>query len=323
MKIAVIDDEASVRKLLRHVFEAAGHEVLEANNGVVGLEMIQSQIPDLIVCDIRMPEMTGDELFDALHELDPDYGLIPFIFLSADGNEKEQIKRLNKGADNCFEKPIDMNLLTAYVNSHFSRMDRISGFIKRNLDVIAESVPKAVIQDFSSYKSLATNTHGYIEVIISAIHAYRSNDNNQQLHNAIPSVVEPCAEGAANTSCLNASADFSDELSYVKYCLERFEDRRRLVRAANGEDISWTLIFLVFHAELINVKIFVSDLYVSIPSAKSTINARINSLILDDVFNKTCDSIDGRRQQILLTDRFKGELISHVKTSIEMVKQVF
>ena len=73
--------------------------------------------------------------------------------------------------------------------------------------------------------------------------------------------------------------------------------------------------------KLEELKIYVTDLYVSIPSAKSTINARISSLIEDGVFKKVGDLTDGRRQQILLTGRFRGELMTHINISIALIKQ--
>ena len=302
MKIAVIDDEAGIRGLIRTVLEMQGHDIYEADNGLAGLDVIRNIAPDLIICDICMPEMTGDELFEVLRQDEPeeDYGVIPFIFLSGDANEAEQIKRLNKGADHCFEKPIDMKLLAAHVNSQLSRVNRLSDFIKKKLDRIAAALPQTIEHDFSSYKSLTLNTRGYVSVIVDVMHKY----------------VGDSSRSAASVHALD------DELNYIRYCLNRFEGRKRLVRSANGEDLSWTLIFMVVQAQLEGLKIYVSDLYVSIPSAKSTINARISSLIEDDVFTKSGDENDGRRQQLLLTERFKQELMDHIDTSINMIKEI-
>jgi len=300
LKIVVIDDEEGMRGLVRDVLEDQGHEVTEAENGKSGLEVICATAPDLIICDINMPEMSGDELFDNLRELDPNLGVIPFIFLSGNVNQSELISRLNKGADNCFKKPIDMKLLVAHVNSQLSRVLRVSDYIKRNLDQIADALPSTIEHEFYDYSSLLTNTRGYVSVIVEAMHDVAGNNN-----------ASTTAEGIVD-----------NELNYIRYCLNRFEVRRKLVRAANGEDLSWTLIFMVVQAQLEDLKVYVSDLYVSMPSAKSTINARISSLIDDDVLLKSGDSTDGRRQQIQLTKRFRAELMEHIGTSINMVKEV-
>ena len=265
--------------------------------------------------------MTGDELFDALRESESDLGVIPFIFLSGDVTKQEQIKRLNKGADSCFEKPVDLNLLVAHVNSHLSRVTRISNFIKRKLDSISESLPKTIEHDFSSYKSLTVNTHGYVDAIVSAMHGYRGLEINQQSTGKKSGTTVAYDYGSVNDPHLLPKGIVTNELGYIRYCSHSFKGRRELVRAANGEDLSWTLIFMVAQAQLEELKIYVSDLYVSIPSAKSTINARISSLIEDDVLTKVGDSTDGRRQQILLTERFRVELMEHIDTSIALIKQ--
>ena len=321
LKIAVIDDEVGIRKIIRELLEIEGHDIIEADNGVTGLDIIRSVAPDLIICDIRMPGMTGDELFDALRKSEPDLGVIPFIFLSGDANKQEQIKRLNKGADNCFDKTVDLKLLVAHINSHLSRVTRISDFIKRKLDSISESLPKTIEHDFSSYKSLTDNTHGYVGAIVSAIHNHRGLEINQQSTGEKSGTTVAYGYDSVNDPHLLSKDIVTNELSYIQYCLNSFKGRRELVRAANGEDLSWTLIFMVAQAQLEGLKIYVSDLYVSISSAKSTINARISSLIEDDVFTKVGDSTDGRRQQILLTERFRVELMDHIDTSIALIKQ--
>ena len=56
MKIAVIDDDANTREIIQALLELDGHEIVGADNGITGLEIIRSTSPDLIICDIRMPK---------------------------------------------------------------------------------------------------------------------------------------------------------------------------------------------------------------------------------------------------------------------------
>jgi len=314
VKVAVIDDEPEIRSVIRYMLEKESYEVVEAEDGLSGLALIRSSRPDLIICDIRMPKMSGDELFDALRAPGSDLDVIPFIFLSGNANEQEQIKRLKRGADNCFEKPIELELLAAHINAQLSSVTRISGFFKRKLDTIAEEFPELIVHDFNSHESLAVNASGYVDVIVTAIHS-RSKDGGF--------IHSPDQDGLSSID-VESSPDnaFKNRLSYIKFCLHKFERRRVLVRSANGEDLSWTLIFLVAHADMTNQKIYVSDLYVSIPSAKSTINARISTLVDEDIISKRNDTIDGRRQFIQLTDSFRPDLIAHVDGSLALLRQV-
>ncbi|RDH83095.1 MAG: hypothetical protein DIZ80_12625 [endosymbiont of Galathealinum brachiosum] len=321
LKIAVIDDEIDIRDIVRTVLEKEGYDIVEAENGISGLELIRKSAPDLIVCDITMPEMTGDELFKVLRESESDLAVIPFVFLSGSVDTEDKIKRLNNGADGCFKKPVNLSLLVAHINSHLSRVARVSEFFKKNLDDIAEALPNSINHDFSTYKSLTVNTLGYISVLVSAINVDREKNQDEQM-TVKKLTTENSDVVVDNFSRLLVKDVVQSEIDYIHYCLNGFKERRKLVRSANGEDLSWTMIFMVVEAELEGFKLFVSDLYVSVPCAKSTINARISSLIEDDVLIKSCDLSDGRRQQLMLTERFRDELMNHIKANIEMVKQV-
>ena len=107
----------------------------------------------------------------------------------------------------------------------------------------------------------------------------------------------------------------------MDFVLEEYEKRKLLVNTTNGEDLSWFLIFLVARSQIKNEKLPVSDLYVTAPSAKSTINARINSLIEDGIFYKNHDMNDGRRQLISLSDNFQANLLSHIDESVALIKE--
>ncbi|MCE7960958.1 MAG: response regulator [Acidobacteria bacterium ACB1] len=75
-KILIVDDEQSYRQLLTHVFELDGHSVRTARNGREGLEALESEPADVVVSDVKMPDMTGIEMLRAIRETQPDLGLI-------------------------------------------------------------------------------------------------------------------------------------------------------------------------------------------------------------------------------------------------------
>ncbi|MEC7983673.1 MAG: ATP-binding protein [Myxococcota bacterium] len=80
-KILLIDDEASIRQILRQSFEAAGHNVIEAEDGKMGLHTVYEQKPDLIILDVMMPKMNGFDVAATLKN-DPEYMGIPIIMLT-------------------------------------------------------------------------------------------------------------------------------------------------------------------------------------------------------------------------------------------------
>jgi two-component system chemotaxis response regulator CheY len=80
--ILVVDDEPDVRFLLKMLFEAAGHRIIQAHHGAVALELLRESRPDLIVTDVMMPVVDGPELIERLRA-DPATADIPILVLSA------------------------------------------------------------------------------------------------------------------------------------------------------------------------------------------------------------------------------------------------
>jgi DNA-binding NtrC family response regulator len=111
--ILVIDDQEPVRALLRIALEGAGHEVLEASNGRLGLALYREKSADLIITDILMPEMNGLEL---MLELTRNFLNVKVIAISG-GLESEGPLSVAKllGARQTFQKPLDMEKLLSAV----------------------------------------------------------------------------------------------------------------------------------------------------------------------------------------------------------------
>jgi DNA-binding response OmpR family regulator len=105
-KILLIEDNEDVRENTTEILQLAGYEVITAPNGKVGVEHAQQAKPDLIICDIMMPELDG---YGVLHILNkkPETTGIPFIFLTAKTEKTDIRKGMNLGADDYLTKPFD------------------------------------------------------------------------------------------------------------------------------------------------------------------------------------------------------------------------
>jgi DNA-binding response OmpR family regulator len=124
IKILCIDDEAAIRSLLVEEFHEAGLETLEASNGREGLEVIIREWPDIVVCDLSMPVMTGHELLAELRMNHAEFSNMPFIMLTAMTDRENTLAGLQAGADDYLTKPVDLELLMAKVSGCIMRMQR-------------------------------------------------------------------------------------------------------------------------------------------------------------------------------------------------------
>ena len=113
VKILVIEDEVEIRSNLLELLSLEGHDVVGADNGVTGLLGAIEHAPDLIVCDVMMPELDGYDVLQALRQ-DPKTLAIPFIFQTALANKGDIRRGMVLGADDYLTKPFTRSdVLTA------------------------------------------------------------------------------------------------------------------------------------------------------------------------------------------------------------------
>lgn len=123
-KILLIDDDPNLRLLFKDYLSFQGYGVITASNGREALMILETNTPDLIICDVMMPELDGYG-FLAEVRLRTDVGWIPVLFLSAARQSHDQVKGLNSGADVYMVKPIEPEELLAQVKSSLEMSDRI------------------------------------------------------------------------------------------------------------------------------------------------------------------------------------------------------
>ena len=104
-KILVIEDDSEMRRNIVIVLRLEQYQPIAAENGRVGVELAKREKPDLILCDVMMPELDGYGVLKALHE-DTNTALTPFIFLTAKGEKEDLRSGMNLGADDYLTKPV-------------------------------------------------------------------------------------------------------------------------------------------------------------------------------------------------------------------------
>ena len=105
-KILIIEDNQSVRENLAEILQLSSYETLEATNGKEGVLLASSEKPDLILCDVMMPELDGFGVLKILNK-DPEMMQIPFLFLTAKTEKGDMRKGMGLGADDYITKPFD------------------------------------------------------------------------------------------------------------------------------------------------------------------------------------------------------------------------
>ncbi|HOK38538.1 MAG TPA: sigma-54 dependent transcriptional regulator [Bacteroidales bacterium] len=105
-KILIIDDERSIRNTLKDILSFEKHHVDTAEDGIIGLKMIEENEYDVIFCDIKMPQMDGIEVLEKIIETHPE---IPVVMISGHGNIDTAVEAIKKGAFDYIAKPLDLN----------------------------------------------------------------------------------------------------------------------------------------------------------------------------------------------------------------------
>jgi len=118
--ILVVDDDIVILKFVEFTLKGLGYKTTLAKNGKEAIDQAKNQHFDLIISDLYMPLMDGNELVKRLRQT-PEYQHTPFIFLSSNNEEETWIKNLNDGADDFITKPIKQKIFISKINSHLKK----------------------------------------------------------------------------------------------------------------------------------------------------------------------------------------------------------
>lgn len=121
-KILIIEDQGTMRRNLALLLEMEGFDVVTAENGRIGVDTARSEKPDVILCDIMMPEMDGYTVIQTLRE-DATFATTPFLFLTAKGEKSDVRVGMNFGADDYLTKPIVREDLIAAIEARLARVE--------------------------------------------------------------------------------------------------------------------------------------------------------------------------------------------------------
>lgn len=150
-KILLIEDDIIIRESTAELLGfIENYNILTAENGKIGIQKAQEELPDIIICDVMMPEIDG---FGVLEELSKDSRtqFIPFIFLSAKTERSDIRKGMNLGADDYITKPFSEEELTSAIESRLAKSSILKEQAKDNVSVNNDS--KEEIRNLNDLKN--------------------------------------------------------------------------------------------------------------------------------------------------------------------------
>ena len=148
-KILIIDDEAPIRRVLRDILENESYQVDDASTGMEALQHIKEQEFDAIFCDIKMPEMDGIEVLEAIKKESD----VPVIMLSGHGTIETAVEAIKKGAFDFIPKPPDLNRLLITLRNALDKKNLatenkvLKKAVKIQSQMIGESAPMLEVKD--------------------------------------------------------------------------------------------------------------------------------------------------------------------------------
>ena len=143
-RILIIEDEAAIRRVLVKILseESDTYQVIEAEDGLAGIDIFKKEDFDLVLCDIKMPKMDGVEVLEAVKKVKPE---IPIVMISGHGDLDTAVNTMRLGAFDYISKPPDLNRLLNTVRIALDRKDlvvenkRLKKKVSKNFEMIGES----------------------------------------------------------------------------------------------------------------------------------------------------------------------------------------
>lgn len=239
-KILIIEDTVKLRENLADALELQGYEVLHADNGKTGIQLAKEFSPDLILCDIVMPGLSGLEVLEFLKSEDQQ-NTIPFIFISALAERKNIRVGMDLGADDYLTKPFSAGELLSAIATRLEKHNSIENKIKRQFDQIEIELKERVENLLSQNK----NQKDIIEDITATNEDFIEQLNEKQaqlMHEALKAI-------EINTTMQGIAKRLTEELQKSRITEEQknvISELRNKIRKRSVLLNNWTIFQLKF-----------------------------------------------------------------------------
>ena len=145
-KVLVIEDERYLLEDITELLQYTDFEVQSASSGKEGLTLVRDYAPDLIICDIMMPDIDGYEVLEQIRS-SPDTANTPFIFLTAKADRELMRQGMELGADDYLTKPFTSAELLSAINTRLRRQSQIAVHSEQKLDSVKRQLTRMVTHE--------------------------------------------------------------------------------------------------------------------------------------------------------------------------------
>ncbi|MBO3458097.1 response regulator [Aetokthonos hydrillicola Thurmond2011] len=171
-QILVIEDETSIRQNLLDLLALEDFKVISAENGQIGLQLAQQTIPDLIICDVMMPELDGHNVLKILRQ-EPTTATIPFIFLTAKSDKTDFRQGMELGADDYLTKPFTRAELLTAITSRLEKQAVFNQQSQQKLDDLRSSITLSLPHEM---RTPLNGILGFSELLIKDVDILNSHE---------------------------------------------------------------------------------------------------------------------------------------------------
>ncbi|WP_041226144.1 hybrid sensor histidine kinase/response regulator [Crinalium epipsammum] len=190
-KILVIEDEQSVREIILDILDAEGFDPIGAENGRIGVQTATEHLPDLIICDIMMPELDGRDVLLELRQ-QPATSTIPFVFLSAKADRTDLRQGMELGADDYLTKPFTRSEILQTIQTRLEKKAAIEKESQKKLEElrnrISLSLPtelRSPLNKIISLSEVFIHEHGLLEPLEVLEKGEQINQYARQLYRVV------------------------------------------------------------------------------------------------------------------------------------------
>ncbi len=185
--VLIIEDDTSLRENMTELLELENYKVFSAPNGKIGVEQAKLNTPDIIVCDIMMPEMDGYGVLEAV-SMDSNTMHIPFIFLSAKTEHKEIRKGMDLGADDYLTKPFEEEELLSAIESRLAKATILAKVNTKTTTHFSEE-PHDALRNLNELKNFFDDSGVILEFKKGDL-IYKDGENSNKIYLILKGVVK-------------------------------------------------------------------------------------------------------------------------------------